>query len=326
MMSPKPRTLIDGLPFSTEGYERAKAILKKKYGKTSEVVNEHVQAIMNLPTIYGSNTTRIHEFYEGLLTHVQSLETMGKVAEINGYVRSTLDKLPGIRSDLVRLDEDWQDWKYHQLTDALGRWTERNPISNGFGRKEKNFNTHDEKQYKSRCVYCNKEEHKSNNCDTVKDIEERKKIMSKKQLCFNCTKGDHRAGDCKSRNCYNCNNRHHTSICNRPKKSERSPAMCSSSSGSVVFPILVVKVNGVKCRALVDNCSGSSYASSTLIELMKIKPVRKESRSIETLMHTTSRKIEIYKVKVSSVLGFPAGDGIKQSRQKRALDGQQPEI
>ena len=36
---------------------------------------------------------------------VQAFDTMNKLKEINGYV-SILDKLPGIRTDLVRVDED----------------------------------------------------------------------------------------------------------------------------------------------------------------------------------------------------------------------------
>ena len=48
LVDPKVRTAIDGLPFSTEGYERAKNILKTKYGKTSEIVNAYVQNIMAL--------------------------------------------------------------------------------------------------------------------------------------------------------------------------------------------------------------------------------------------------------------------------------------
>ena len=34
---------------------------------------------------------------------------MNKVKDINGCVKITLDKLPGIRADLVRMDDDWQD-------------------------------------------------------------------------------------------------------------------------------------------------------------------------------------------------------------------------
>lgn len=68
----KVRAEIDGLPFSSEGYERAKSTLKSKYGNTSEVVNAYVQNIMALPTISGSNPVKNHHFYENLLFNVQA--------------------------------------------------------------------------------------------------------------------------------------------------------------------------------------------------------------------------------------------------------------
>ena len=44
-----------------------------------------------------------------LLSNVQALETLGKLREISGYVRMTIDKLEGIRGDLVGTDDDWQE-------------------------------------------------------------------------------------------------------------------------------------------------------------------------------------------------------------------------
>ena len=53
---------------------------------------------------------------------------MVKIKEMNGYVRVTLDKLQGIRADFVRNDDNWQDWKFQQLVEALKKWTVRNLI------------------------------------------------------------------------------------------------------------------------------------------------------------------------------------------------------
>jgi hypothetical protein len=55
------------------------------------------------------------------------LETLGRIGEVNGYVRMTLDKLGSIRGDLVCTDDDWQSWKFPHLIEALRKWTERNP-------------------------------------------------------------------------------------------------------------------------------------------------------------------------------------------------------
>ena len=79
LVDPKVRSTIDGLPFSTEGYERAKNILKTKYGDDSETMNAYVQNIMYLPVIQGTNAGKIHDFYAKLLFNVKSLETLGKL-------------------------------------------------------------------------------------------------------------------------------------------------------------------------------------------------------------------------------------------------------
>ena len=112
LLEPKIRASIDGLPFSSEGYERAKSILKNKYGRTSEIVNAYVQNIMALPSVSGSNPMKIHQFYDKLLFNVQALETLGRLQDFNGYVRMSLDKLEAIRGDLVRTEDDWQEWDF----------------------------------------------------------------------------------------------------------------------------------------------------------------------------------------------------------------------
>ena len=119
LLIPRVRAVIDGLHFNSKGYyTRAKNILMTKYGKPSEEANAHVQCIMGLPVITRTNPTRINEFYEKMVTNIQTLESMGKEKDIRGYVRLTLHKLPGIRADLVRLDDNWQEWGFPQLVEA----------------------------------------------------------------------------------------------------------------------------------------------------------------------------------------------------------------
>ena len=62
---------------------------------------------------------RVIGFYEKLVNSVQALKTINKPKEINDYVRLTLDNLPGIRADLVRLDDNWQKWVFAKLVDSL---------------------------------------------------------------------------------------------------------------------------------------------------------------------------------------------------------------
>ena len=78
LVIPKVRLLIDSLPFTSEGYTRAKNILLTKYGKPSEVANAHVQNIMSLPQISNGNSQKINDFSEKLLCSKQALDIMGE--------------------------------------------------------------------------------------------------------------------------------------------------------------------------------------------------------------------------------------------------------
>ena len=105
---PHVRYLVDSVPFASEGYSRAKAILLAKFSKPTVVANAHINCIISLPVVFGSRSDKVHDFYEKLMSSVQALEAMRKLNEIKGYVTNTLDKSSGIRADLVRLDDSWQ--------------------------------------------------------------------------------------------------------------------------------------------------------------------------------------------------------------------------
>ncbi len=299
LVEPKIRSDIDGLPLTTEGYARAKGILEGEYGKVSEIVNAYVQNILQLPVVKDSNPNEVDKFYKTLLYNVQSLETLGKLERVNGMARSVLDKLPGIKSDIVRGQEGWQDWGLAQLVKALRIWREINPCAEESGkekrRKDKIFNTGAKKHV---CVYCDDANHKSHECTSVVDVNERKKILATKRLCFNCTGAKHRASECKSNSgCQRCNQRHHTSICTSKEKL----LAAEQGSKSVVYPI--VSVEGVECRALLDTGAGSSYASAALLERLPKRSQTKEVRKIEMMLGSTTREVTLSTIDVASTDG-----------------------
>ena len=258
---------------------------------------------MQLPTINGTNPQKINEFYEKLVTHVNTLDTMGKLQSINGYVRFTLDKLAGVRGDLVRTDDNWQNWEFREFIEALKKWTERNPVNadqqKELIKRDKLLQARQGIQAKKECV---SESHKVFDCDKVKDISQRRKIVSTKKLCYNCLGEGHRAIACKSkRSCKHCNSRHHTTICEKGDVS--STPTLTTQDKQVIHPTVIVKVNGIKCRALLDTGAGSAYASATIIDKINKRPVRTEYRNIEMMMHTTTKHVKIYQVEVSDVEG-----------------------
>ena len=307
LVIPKVRATIEKLPADGAGYKKAKEFLEQRYGDPSEVVNAHVQEILSLPIITGNSRPNIHNFYDNLLGHVQALETLGKLEQVAGNVRMTLDKLVGIRADLIRTEKDWKNWTFTELVEALRQWVERNPLQPGdkdggqhpkFKRRDNQFAANDHLKQRQ-CVYCENNSHRSVECTKVVDVGERKKILSIKRRCFNCTGEKHRASECKSKiQCYKCKRKHHTSICD---KAEPNPAMCQPNQSSVIYPVVVIEVEGIKCRALLDTGSGNSYVSSTLMNLTKKKPARQEIKTIEMMLHTTTKKIDVYNVQITNV-------------------------
>ena len=71
---------------------------------------------------------------------------MGKLNKINGYVRFTLDKLCGIKADLVRTDDNWQNWGFNELIEAICKCTERNPIER-LERSDRPFKEHHQREH-----------------------------------------------------------------------------------------------------------------------------------------------------------------------------------
>ena len=228
----KVRKLIDGLPFTEEGYLKAKALLEKRYGQTSEVVGAYVRNILELPTIRERDVAKIHDFYEKLLFNVESLLTLKKLNELDAAARFTFDKLEVIKNELALIDGNWRDWTFKEFLETLKKWTINNPLQGG--RKQKAFFNREERMHASRgCVYCTSTEHRAVNCTKVTDVSQRKSILASKRLCFNCT-GPHRAALCKSQtSCHTCKGKHHTSICEKPQMlpPAREPGMTENHVG-----------------------------------------------------------------------------------------------
>ena len=93
-----------------------------------------------------------------------------------------------------------------------------------------------------------------------------------------------------------CKGKHHSSICDKT-----TTTLLTTSSCSVTHPVVLIEIEGVKCRDLIDTEAGASYASSTLINHINKKPIRTKTKKIETLMSTNTRKIKIYSVKIQDI-------------------------
>ena len=200
----------------------------------------------------------------------------------------------------MRGDAQWESWDLDKLAEALRLWVRRNPDSpqrvrdEGQERKRREI-----KLFHSRlgrnCIYCEA----ANDCRKVTTINQRKHILATKHLCFNCALGTHQAAKCPSKtSCQKCGKRHHTSICDKTEV-----ALTANGSSEGVFPMILVKVDGITTRALVDSGSNSSYVSAKVADMVRKKPSESTTRRVEMLMGTHTTKLEFNDARLSSIDG-----------------------
>lgn len=131
------------------------------------------------------------------------------------------------------------------------------------------------------CVYRDRPDHRSVECEFVKAPNQRKAMLSKKKLCFNSTGSARRVADCRStRTCKNFGKRHLTSICG--DTSAMIQPVWVAAHGvedlEVIYPNVLEEINGtLKVHALLDTGAGSSvmHQQNVLKPLIRSQNMRK---------------------------------------------------
>ena len=168
-------------------------------------------------------------------------------------------------------------------------------------RKEKHWyagNSNRERR-KPKCIFCDAE-HWSDKCDKYESTEKRKQHFRENKLCFNCGKKGHQEGKCFSRGCYHCKAKHHTSLCDKENKGSVLTGF-SPSVEETLPPIIPVVSNGETLWGFLDSGSGKNFISTDAIKMLKLRPVRYETRNILTVNGTKKQSLPVYKVTLNSV-------------------------
>ena len=89
------------------GYKTTWERLAKEYGQTQMVVNANVNEIISLPVIRGTSYWKTLSFYEKLSKSFDALQTLGKGDTLTGLIMTTINKLPHVKPDVVRTDDEF---------------------------------------------------------------------------------------------------------------------------------------------------------------------------------------------------------------------------
>ena len=112
-----------------------------------------------------------------------------------------------------------------------------------------------------------------------------------------------------------CKGHHHTSLgmdgTNQQSSATRTESnnptagqkFLTTPESEAIYPGVVIKVNGITYRALLDTGAANSYISSTLAHELKKPLIQTDYKQIETMWHTTNTLIDIYHVEITNTKG-----------------------
>ena len=73
------------------------------------------------------------------------------------------------------------------------------------------------------------------------------------------------------------------------------------NASTTIHPTVIAKENGEKARIILDTGAGTPNIFTNLLKKLKLKPIRKEHKSIEQLYGTVDKRVELYNVTLESI-------------------------
>ncbi|UYV75102.1 hypothetical protein LAZ67_12002471 [Cordylochernes scorpioides] len=222
--------IVSIYPLTEENYSKAIDALRRRYANPDLLLQVYVRELLKLviDSASGKKKLSFHELYYKLQSYLGSLkslnlESAGPDTWLYPLVESCLsDELLLTwqrRSQFIKLDVEHQT-RLDQLMDFLEREiliqqniqlakggfqiaeTSDQERKKGFNKKKNDIPTVTGLQQTELggCIFCEKK-HASQNCFAAKkmSLEEKRKVIREKKVCFKCLKGRHLARYCRTR-------------------------------------------------------------------------------------------------------------------------------
>ena len=336
--------VIQGLSHDETGYANAIKLLMNRYGRRSPLINSHVQKLLSMPALTDqSSVTCMRSQCDQLYLAIRNLQSLGVKVENSKELLGPvlLNRLPHSmqikwreqhRSDDLDTIDDPKD-NVISVEDLLSFFSsqidhlelspkapvqEHRPKSPFKPKYKHASNTlHVEGKGKRKpCPICSLTNHGLvYSCPTLLKASpsDRREMVRKCSLCFNCLSSGHHLSDCKSElRCKHCDQAHHSLLCRKPAGKQDAGAngtnmFCEDrSSNEGVYPTLLAYAVHAgqrrKVRLLLDGCSNHTFVSSSLAKEMRFPVTR---RSPLTVSHfnkgSVHRTFDVCRIQLQSL-------------------------
>ena len=93
-----PLQAVGNFPLTNDTYIQAWELLKEKYGNPQLIISTHMNELIKLNKVNGSNVTELRELYDRIESNVRALKTVGIQQEHFGslLIPIILEKIPNV--------------------------------------------------------------------------------------------------------------------------------------------------------------------------------------------------------------------------------------
>ena len=116
--------VIGGMTLTNANYDKAKGILKERYGRQDVIVNAHYKGLVNLP-MSSLTTNALCHAYDVIEKHLRSLEAINQDVESPLLINMLLSKFP--KQVLTQISEKKggsDDWTVAMIRKSLKKYIE----------------------------------------------------------------------------------------------------------------------------------------------------------------------------------------------------------
>ena len=306
---------IEGISLSNDNYMQALGLLKERYGNPQLVIASHMDKLLKVDKVnISKNSKELRSLYDQIEGHVRSLYSVGVRSEHYGplLIPIVLEKLPEeIRLEISR-KLGTSNWKIDEFMKVMkDEVTARESCD--FMKTQKGSDKIDKVSHFTTetllsgskflvCAFCD-QNHYSDKCTIVTEVERRKEMVRDKRLCFKCLLGGHPIRKCRSKtNCFRCkSSSHNTAICEKEANKERRKETGTETSLMVnsKTSVLLQTANGVisdnkekrsqQIKILLDPGSTKTYISKRVAKQIELKPISSNLVNVKTFGQADGR-------------------------------------
>ena len=185
---------VDGFPLTNDNYSNAWNLLKERYGNPHLITSCHINNLTGLEAVSGPNVKDLRDLFDKIKINIRALKTTGIHEDQVGplLIPIVLKKPPNVIRLQISRRLGKENWNIEEFMDCINTEIiapenyeylkkDQEPLNHGQRYSGNALNVSSKTR---KCVFCDSDEHYSDRCNIVTDIEKRKELLKKNPFMF----------------------------------------------------------------------------------------------------------------------------------------------